>query len=168
MQLSDLIIFGRLGNIVAESKDKYLFKPNNNFQPIIFSETTELFLIFDNSTVRYSDFAYSKINEKFVLSFDDYFIKQDIKSANSTLLALAPEDYNSICQIDSSIVLTTKVVFQNEIIGEIVNVFDNGSYDTIIVKTPEKEVMIPLVEEYVKEIDSDFIELKNIDELLQL
>ena len=168
MQLSDLIIFGRLGNIVSGKRNTFAFKPNSNFQPIIFLNKKEIFLIFDNTKVRYTDYEAITSEKDYRLIFNDYFIIEDIKIANHVLVALSPDDYNSICEEDNGVRPNIEVFYQNENIGQVVSSFFNGTYDTIIVKNIQKEMMIPLVDIYVRNITEQRIDLKNIDGLMKL
>ena len=63
MQISDLIIIGRLGNIVND-KNEYQFNPNNNFQPIIFEKNATIFVLINSDRLRFASFSFREEAKK--------------------------------------------------------------------------------------------------------
>ncbi|MEA1972348.1 MAG: hypothetical protein U9N34_03515 [Candidatus Cloacimonadota bacterium] len=171
MQISDLIIIGRLGNIVTEKGD-YPFKANNNFQPIIFDKLSKIFLIIDKNRLRFSSYCFRKEEKKIFVSFDDYFINEYLKKAKRILLAFDPQDYHSIIEKpEQSNFLGYQIDYKSENIGVVVSSFFNKEYEVLNIKLESnKEIMVPFIEEFVSKIDNDKrkIVLMNIKELIEL
>lgn len=171
MQISDLIVIGRLGNII-DVKDEFLFKPNNNFQPVLFEEFEDIFLIIENDSVRYGYFDWREDENKFYVSFSDYFINKAVNGAMRVLLAFAPDDYDSIIEDENSDDYDKfEIYYNSEIIGKLESTMYNGEYEVLIIRLKSgKEFLVPFIDEFVSNYDKDNnkIFLKNIEELLEL
>jgi len=62
-----------------------------------------------------------------------------------------------------------KVLYQNQELGEVIEVMDNSAYLVFTVLTnQQEELMIPNVDKYVKTINDTIIHVDNIDELRNL
>ena len=166
MQITDLVSIGTLGNKLDENK--YIkFKKNINFQSNIFERIKDFFLLFKDHRVRYVTVLDIKTN---MLKFDDDEIAEDAAASSGVKLAL-PRDELDLEKSSEISYLNWKIQFKEQIIGRIIDVFNNSFYSIFVVKTTDNnELLIPDVENFIMEKNSDktTIIVKNIKILLEL
>ena len=168
-QISDLIILGRLGNIASED-ESFRFHPNGNFQPLLLDTQKFLFLIFPEKQIRYIPFTHNQKKGNYFLRFTDFFANLSISDSKKTQIAILKDDYNQILEIESyDDIIDFKVIYEDQVLGLIQDYFEQGDHYVITIEYKNKELMIPLVEEYLTEIDFDnnTVHIKNAIELLE-
>ncbi|OQY40107.1 MAG: hypothetical protein B6226_00545 [Candidatus Cloacimonetes bacterium 4572_65] len=153
MEVKDLIVVGRLGNVITEKKE-YQFIPNDNFQSAI-EEVEKLFLIFTEHRVFYVKVnSLSTRKSKYYISFDDDGIEEEFRVRKSCRVAVAENDYHSVVDGETyQDILGYKVYENGELLGEIIDFLYNKFQRVLIVDDGSKEIMIPDVDYYVVNTD---------------
>ena len=164
MEISDLITIGKLGKTV--DSDGYIpFKPNKIFQS---SFLQNVFLLFTNYSVRYVKIE-DNLNDK-MLKIDDLEITRDAAKDGKVLIMLPQEDITML--LDEHNILNyagMKVYFADDIIGKVKETFFNNAQDILIVELINgNEIMIPVVDYYMEQIEGNTIYTKNIEGLINL
>ena len=164
MEISDLIAIGKLGKTV--DSDGYIpFKPNKIFQS---SFPQNVFLLFTDHSVRFVKIE-DNLNDK-MLKIDDLEIARDAAKDGKVLIMLPQEDITML--LDEHNILNyagMKVYFADDIIGKVKETFFNNAQDILIVELINgNEIMIPVVDYYVEQIEGNTIYTKNIEGLINL
>ncbi len=164
MEISDLITIGKLGKTV--DSDGYIpFKPNKIFQS---SFLQNVFLLFTDHSVRLVKIE-DNLNDK-MLKIDDLEITRDAAKDGKVLIMLPQEDITML--LDEHNILNyagMKVYFADDIIGKVKETFFNNAQDILIVELINgNEIMIPVVDYYMEQIEGNTIYTKNIEGLINL
>jgi len=167
MEIDELITIGNLSKI-PDKEGYFTLKKNGDF-PEGYQDFREFFLIFKDHRVRFVDVEFSRTNPDKIEICDD-FITRDVINSGGVELALAKEDVNSLRINQGQIPLGAReVIFQDKKIGILKDVFYNNAHDVLVVELLSgKEIMIPGVDRYIVEISKNKIEVKNIEDLLNL
>ena len=164
MEISDLIAIGKLGKSI--DSDGYIpFKSNKIFQSF---SVQDVFLLFTNYSVRYVKIE-DNLNDK-MLKIDDMEIARDAVKDGKVLVMLPQEDITMLWD-DHDILNYTgmKVHFADSIIGKVKKTFFNNAQDILVVALINgNEIMIPVVDYYVEQIEGNVIYTKNIEGLMNL
>ena len=164
MEISDLIAIGKLGKFV--DSDGYIsFKPNKIFQSF---SLQDVFLFFTDHSVRYVKIE-DNLNAK-MLKIDDLEITRDAAEDGKVLVMLPQEDITMLLdEHDISNYIGMKVHFADSIIGQVKETFFNNAHNILIVELINgNEIMIPVVDYYVEQIEGNEIYTKNIKGLMNL
>ena len=166
MQIKDLVAIGKLGN----SLDKNGFislKKADNFE---LSLLKKIFLLFTDNRVRYVEVIDFDTTKGIKIRIDDEDIAAEAVYDGNVQVMLSQEDIDQFQEENDIIELVgIPVIFQDEVLGKITEVFFNGAHDVISFENNQgKEIMIPLVDAYVIEIEVNSISLKNIEGFLKL
>jgi len=164
MEISDLIAIGKLGKSV--DSDGYIpFKPNKIFQSF---SLQDVFLLFTDHSVRYVKIE-DNLNDK-MLKIDDLEITRNAAEDGRVLVMLPQEDITLL--LDDSDILNyigMKVHFANSIIGQVKETFFNKAQDILVVELINgDEIMMPMVNHYVEQVEGNTIYTKNIEGLMNL
>jgi ribosomal 30S subunit maturation factor RimM len=163
MTAPHLIGIGRLGGQDNEGWHHVMIRPEYKEA---FDHMVELYLIFEENRVFYVTISDRKQCEKKTwVRFAEDGIAEERKLHRETILAIADdpeeEDQDSLLGLD--------VVYQDKLLGCVVDVFFNGAQDVLVISTAlDTELMVPYVEHYLAEpvAGSDVIYLNNMDDLL--
>jgi ribosomal 30S subunit maturation factor RimM len=164
MEISDLIAIGKLGNSV--DSDGYIsFKPNKIFQSF---SLQYVFLLFTDHSVRYVKIE-DNLNDK-MLKIDDLEITRAAAEDGKALVMLAQEDITMLLdEHNIQDYAGMKVHFADSIIGQVKETFFNNAQDILVVELINgNEIMIPVVDHYVEQIEGNVIYTKNIEGLMNL
>lgn len=166
MKLSDLVQIGQIGKKIYNDGCIKL-KVDNNFKSLI-KNIRDVFLVFKDNRVRYVtiDKVYLRKNPR--IKFLEKEVMTEIGKSGKVKLML-PEEKTT--NQDSEYIIRFKVIWNNKEIGHVVQVIDNSFQKLLLIKKKnEDEFFIPLVDVYVKSVDSKNREIivKNISELLDL
>ncbi len=164
MEISDLIAIGKLGKFV--DSDGYIsFKPNKIFQSF---SLQDVFLFFTDHSVKYVKIE-DNLNDK-MLKIDDLEIARDAAEDGKVLVMLPQEDITMLLdEHDISNYTGMKVHFADSIIGKVKETFFNNAQNILIVELINgNEIMIPVVDYYVEQIEGNEIYTKNIKGLMNL
>ena len=164
MEISDLIAIGKLGKTV--DSDGYIpFKPNKIFQS---SFPQNVFLLFTDHSVRFVKIE-DNLNDR-MLKIDDMEIARDAAKDGKVLIMLPQEDITML--LDEYNILNyigMKVHFADSLIGKVKETFFNNAQDILVVELINgNEIMIPVVDYYVEQIEGNAIYTKNIEGLMNL
>lgn len=110
-------------------------------------------------------------NDKFVyLKFKEINSIEEAEVLKESYLMINGDDLNSISEDDfyHYELLNMEVYYNNELIGNISEISDNGAQDLLRIKGKNINVLIPFVNEFVDSIDVENkkINLKNLEGLL--
>lgn len=152
MKVTDLI---PIGNLIAvlNSNGLVSFKPNRNFIDE-FLDIEDVFVVFTDDRVRYLTIeqVLSK-NNKILLKFLEEEVFKEIADSTGVKLMLDPQTASKY-DFDFFDYKEMKVVFEDKIIGKVVDNFYNSQYMIFNVVDEEgNEILIPNVDEYVTKID---------------
>ncbi|MBL7148790.1 MAG: hypothetical protein ISS80_01825 [Candidatus Cloacimonetes bacterium] len=164
MEISDLIAIGKLGKFV--DSDGYIsFKPNKIFQSF---SLQDVFLFFTDHSVKYVKIE-DNLNDK-MLKIDDLEIARDAAEDGKVLVMLPQEDITMLLDEHDILNYTgMKVHFADSIIGKVKETFFNNAHNILIVELINgNEIMIPVVDYYVEQIEGNEIYTKNIKGLMNL
>jgi len=163
MTAPHLIGIGRLGGQDSEGWHHVMIRPEFKEG---FSHMVELYLIFEENRVFYVTISDRKdCDKKTWVRFAEDGIAEERKLHRETILAIADDADNE----DDESLLGQDVVYQDALLGCVVDVFFNGAQDVLVISTAlDTELMVPHVDHYLAEQDSgsDVIYLKNMDDLL--
>ena len=164
MEISDLIGIGKLGKFV--DSDGYIsFNPNKIFQSF---SLQDVFLFFTDHSVKYVKIE-DNLNDK-MLKIDDLEIARDAAEDGKVLVMLPQEGITMLLdEHDISNYTGMKVHFADSIIGKVKETFFNNAQNILIVELINgNEIMIPVVDYYVEQIEGNEIYTKNIKGLMNL
>lgn len=163
MTAPHLIGIGRLGGQDNEGWHHVMIRPEYKAG---FAHMVNLYLIFEENRVFYVTISDRKeCDKKTWVRFAEDGIAEERKLHRETILAIAevPEED------DEDSLLGLDVVYQDSLLGCVVDVFFNGAQDVLVISTPlDTELMVPHVEHYLADpiSGSDVIFLKNMEDLL--
>ena len=164
MEISDLIAIGKLGKSV-DSNGFIPFKPNKIFQSY---SLQDVFLLFTDHSVRYVKIE-DNLNNK-MLKIDDLKIAHTAAEDGKVLVLLSREDISLLMNDYDALNYTgMKVNFTDSIIGHVKGTFYNNAHNILVVELMNgNEIMIPIVDYYVEQIEGNIIYTKNIKGLMKL
>ena len=110
----------------------------------------------------------SKTSIKLKIDAED--ILADAAQDGNVTVMLPQEDIDQMTnELSGEDLSGMKVFFQDRLMGIVVESFFNGAQEVITIESKDgKEIMVPLVDAYVVEIDEEKIVLKNIEGFLEL
>lgn len=166
MQISDLVAIGKLGKSI-DSNGFILFKEYRNFH-LFFLE--DIFLLFTDNRVRYVTVTEIDSKTSIKLKIDAEDILADAAQDGNVTVMLPQEDIDQMTnELSGEDLSGMKVFFQDRLMGIVVESFFNGAQEVITIESKDgKEIMVPLVDAYVVEINEEKIVLKNIEGFLEL
>ncbi len=170
MEIDDLIIVGKLG-FSPVIKGWIPIKLNPDFQKTQ-NQITNLFLIFTDHSVRYVTvkkirFIQNKLYLK-VVEPETYF---EIQGQNNILMAIDNDTLQYINDEEYYDPIGMTVIFNDQELGKVTDWFNNGAHDVfVITDDKEKEILIPDVEEFIMEINTEnnHLVVQNIQGFLEL
>ncbi len=170
MRISDLYQIGRLGNFINE--DGYIqFKKDDSFQPDYLS-INDFFLIFSKNRVRFVTKEHIiESDRKILIKFKEPELLPDL-AGQKVKVCLSKKDINFI-QAGTDYINTNgfNVMFKQQLIGVVVDFFDNGAHGVIVVKNVnEKEFMIPFIDIYISKISEErrLVFVQDVEDLITL
>ncbi len=126
-----------------------------------------LYLIFEQNRVFYVTISDRKHrDQKTWVRFVEDGIAEERKLHKEVILAI--EDTEEMTE-DNELFLGRDVVYEDTLIGCVVDVFYNGAQDVLVISTSgDTELLIPMVEHYLlpEEAGSDVLHTQNLDQLL--
>lgn len=164
MKFEELISIGKLGKSLNKN-GYFTFKLMLDL-PERLESIKEVFLIFKDNRVRFVDVEFSA--DKIKLSDDS--IKSAVAASSGVKIALSKNDIDQLRIASEQIPVSDMVInYQQEIIGELLEIFDNNAHEVLVVKLKSgKEIMIPNVDYFVTGTKKNQIFVKNIADLLEL
>lgn len=166
MTAQELIVIGRLGGQDATGWFKAMIKPGFRRR---FDHLDEVYLIFEEHRVFYVSISDKKESgRESWLRFAEDGVAQERKLHKEAYIAIDAEETET--DDDTDDLLGCDVVWQDNILGCVVDVFHNTAQEVLVVNTtPDVEIMIPFVEYYVQPHQAgEPLILNNMDALLEV
>jgi ribosomal 30S subunit maturation factor RimM len=171
MEISDLIYIGQL-KVHTSSKKPYIVL-RKEYQHLL-AKLTNIFLIFKDHRVRFVSIDLQKIikEDRATVTINDTDVLKEVSNHESVRVCLDESEINDLD--DDSIYydpVSMRVIYEGEDVGEICHFFFNGAHYVYELKMNDgKEVLIPDVERYVIETDTEerFIKVVDLDQFLEL
>ncbi len=166
----DLIKIGRFGYKFGED-GSFQIRITKNFQTGLL-KMSEFFIIIDNQQIRFARTGQLRLDGMHLYGkFDDPEITGELKQVKKAWLAIDSETYENLLFPERG-VIGMSLWFQDQEIGQVADVFNNGAHDVLVVMLDSKDdsIMIPDVTEYIvdKDIAGKRVIVRNIQELLEL
>jgi len=164
MLISDLVEIGKLGKLMDE--DGFIpFKPGIDFQPDFLEN---VFLVFKNNSVRYV--TVEEVIKNYRIKIDDSEtakLAADEGNVKVMLPKIEIETLNKELDIDDHV--GKEIIFKSEVIGKVIEILNNSIYDLLICELNDKqELMIPLLDKFILEINAESITVQCIEGLLKI
>ena len=163
MQISDLVAIGRLGKSI-DSNGFISFKEFNNFRLTFLGD---IFLLFTDNRVRYVTVTEIDSRSSIKIKIDDENILADAVRDGNVSVMLQHDDIKN--ELEEEDFAGMKVFFQNRFMGIVSESFFNGAQDVITFEdSNDKEILVPMIDIYVENVDGENIYLKDIQGFLDL
>lgn len=164
MTAPHLIGIGRLGGQDSKGWHHVMIKPSHRGA---FDHLSELYLIFEQDRVFYVTISDRKERDKKSwVKFAEDGIAEERKLHREVILAI--EDSMEPEEAEEDL-LGRDVVYNDTLIGCVVDVFFNGAQDVLILATDlDIDLLVPHVDYYLlpARADSDVLHMQNLDELM--
>lgn len=164
MQISDLVAIGKLGKLIDEN-GFIPFKPNKNFHLNLLEN---IFLVFKDNSVRYVTVE-KLINSNRIKIDDSETAKTAADEGNVRVMLpkIEIDTYKKQLNFDDQV--GKKIIFNSKSIGEVVDIINNSVYELLICNLNDgKELIIPLLDNFVLEINDEDISVINIEGLMEI
>jgi len=169
MEISDLIPIARLGK--TDETGYLVIKPYKIFKPELL-ELNHHFLFFsDNSVQLVKIIDNRRKGNTYRISIENPEVIKDISPFEKVQLMVTQSDFDdTVIDEEAKLILNSEIIFNDNLIGYVTDIIDNGAHKILVVDSSGKEVMIPLVEFFVSEIKETEkkIFVRNVDDLLSL
>ncbi len=164
MQLADLVAIGKLGKLIDE-KGFIPFKPGKNFHPNFLEN---IFLVFKNNSVRYV--TVEEVAKNYRIKIDDNETAQSAADEGNVKVMLPKIEIESLHEeLGYDDHLGKEIVFESKVIGNVVEILNNSVYDLLVCELNNKqELMIPLLDKFILEINENSITVQSIEGLLKI
>lgn len=167
----ELKVIGKIGN--SQEENIFLFSPNDNFKPIVFDKVAKLYLIFTEHRVFFVEVKeLKKLNSKYLISFNDDGIKEELDLYKSAKLALTKNQLFSLGNEVESAELTGYQAYEDDLLlGKIVDYIYTPGHRVIVIQNElTNEILIPEVDFYLKDIDklAKRVYFKNTESLREI
>jgi ribosomal 30S subunit maturation factor RimM len=160
-----LIGIGRLGGTDSEGWHHVMIKPSFRAE---FDHIVDLYLIFEENRVFYVTISDRKQSEKKTwVRFAEDGVAEERKLHKEVILAL--EDQDPSQEEEETSLLGLDVVFGEQLLGCVVDIFFNGAQDVLVISTAlDVEIMVPVVDHYIPSLPEaeGVIFLQNMEDLL--
>lgn len=170
MEISDLVVIGRLGRLEPDGFFSIQFSQSHQS---VLSALKECYLIFTSNRVFFVTVKETKTvgSRSFICFQEDGVSEEAIKHPNAEA-ALPNRDLDEVISSeDTDSVMGYIAVFGNEEIGEIDGVMLNSMQSVLIISlTQGGELLVPNVENFVREINikNQTVVFQNIEGLLEV
>jgi ribosomal 30S subunit maturation factor RimM len=170
MEISDLVVIGRLGRLEPDGFFSIQFSQSHQS---VLAAIKDCYLIFTSNRVFFVTVEETKtVGRRNFIRFKEDGVSEEADKHPNAEIALPGNELSEASEsVDELSVNGYKVVFGNEIIGEIDGVMLNPMQSVLIISLVQGgELLVPNVENFVQEIDStdQSITLHNIEGLLEL
>ncbi|MEA2095401.1 MAG: hypothetical protein U9P73_01735 [Candidatus Cloacimonadota bacterium] len=164
MLISDLVAIGKLGKLIDEN-GFIPFKPGKNFHPDLLEN---IFLIFRNNSVRYV--TVEEVIKNYRIKIDDSETAQAAADEGNVKVMLPKIEIESLKkELDIDDHVGKEIIFNSEAIGKVIEILNNSVYDLLVCELNNKqELMIPLLDKFILEINDDSITVQSIEGLLKI
>jgi len=167
----DKVIVGKIVNTCGLKGEVKVIN-SSNFKKNKYKKNSVLLVVNEENNINLSLTVTSfRENDKFVyLKFKEINSIEEAEALKESYLMINGEGLQSISEDDfyHYELLNMEVYYNNELIGSISEISDNGAQDLLRVKGKDINVLIPFVNEFVDSVDVENkkIVLKNLEGLL--
>ncbi len=164
MQISDLVKIGKLGKLVDEN-GFIPFKAGKNFHPEFLGN---IFLVFKNNSVRYV--TVEEVINNYRIKLDDSETAQSAANEGNVKVMLPKIEIEYLnIELDIDDHVGKRIIFKSEMIGKVVEILNNSVYDLLVCELNNKqELMIPLLDKFILEINDNNITVQDIEGLMKI
>ena len=164
MLISDLVVIGKLGKLIDEN-GFIPFKAGKNFHPDLLGN---IFLVFRNNSVRYV--TVEEVIKNYRIKIDDSETAQLAADEGNVKVMLPKIEIESIHkELGYDDHVGKSIIFKSEVIGKVIEILNNSVYDLLVCELDNKqELMIPLLDKFILEINDDSITVQSIEGLLKI
>ncbi|MDP8204838.1 MAG: hypothetical protein P9L95_09935 [Candidatus Tenebribacter mawsonii] len=164
MLISDLVAIGKLGKLIDEN-GFIPFKPGKNFHPDLLEN---IFLVFKNNSVRYV--TVEEVQSNYRIKIDDIKIAQAATDEGNVKVMLPISEVESFIKtLDIDDHVGKEIIFNSDVIGKVVEILNNSAYDLLVCELNNKqELMIPLLDKFILEINDESITACCIEGLMEI
>jgi len=164
MLISDLVVIGKLGKLIDEN-GFIPFKPGRNFYPELLGN---VFLVFRNNSVRYV--TVEEVQNNYRIKIDDVeSAKLATDEGNVKVMLPNSEVEAFIKTLDIDDHVGKEIIFNSDVIGKVVEILNNSVYDLLICELKnEQELMVPLLDKFILEINDESITVQEIEGLMKI
>jgi ribosomal 30S subunit maturation factor RimM len=166
MQISDLVAIGKLGKFI----DKKGFIPFREYKNYHLQTDEDVFLLFTDNRVRYVTITEINTQSSLKIKIDDAEIQSEAALDGNVTVMLSQNDVDHYFnESNEEDLIGMPVYFLGKKLGKIVESFFNGAQEIITIQTEiDKEILIPLVDKFIREINADRIILQDVQDFLEL
>ena len=164
MLISDLVAIGKLGKLIDEN-GFIPFKAGKNFHPDLLGN---IFLVFRNNSVRYV--TVEEVTKNYRIKIDDSETAKLAADEGNVKVMLPKIEIESLKKdLDFDDHVGKEIIFQSDVIGKVVEILNNSVYDLLVCELNNKqELMIPLLDKFILEINDDCITVHGIEGLMKI
>ena len=164
MLISDLVAIGKLGKLIDEN-GFIPFKAGKNFHPELLGN---IFLVFRNNSVRYV--TVEEVTKNYRIKIDDSEIAKNVADEGNVKIMLPKIEVKFLTEeLGYDDHVGKVIIFKSEVMGKVVEILNNSVYDLLVCElNNKKELMIPLLDKFVLEIDDESITVQSIEGLLKI
>ncbi len=164
MQISDLVAIGKLGKLIDEN-GFIPFKPGKNFHPDLLGN---IFLVFRNNSVRYV--TVEEVKNNYRIKIDDSETAKLAADEGNVKVMIPKIEIESIHkELEYDDHSGKEIIFKSKVIGNVVEILNNSVYDLLVCELNNKqELMIPLLDKFILEINEKSITVQCIEGLLKI
>jgi len=164
MLISDLVAIGKLGKPIDEN-GFIPFKAGKNFHPEFLGN---IFLVFRNNSVRYV--TVEEVKNNYRIKIDDSETAQTAADEGNVKVMLPSIEIDSVNnELDIDDHVGKEIIFNSEKIGNVTEILNNSVYDLLICELNNKqELMIPLLDKFIIEINDECITVCCIEGLMKI
>jgi len=164
MLISDLVKIGKLGKLIDEN-GFIPFKPGENFHPDLLGN---IFLVFKDYSVRYV--TVEEVTKNYRIKIDDIETAQFAADEGNVKVMLPKIEIESLnIELDIDDHVGKRIIFKSKMIGKVVEILNNSVYDLLVCELNNKqELMIPLLDKFILEINDNNITVQDIEGLMKI
>ncbi len=164
MLISDLVKIGKLGKLIDEN-GFIPFKPDKNFHPEFLGN---IFLIFKDNSVRYV--TVEEVINNYRIKLDDSETAQSAADEGNVKVMIPKIEIESLnIELDIDDHVGKRIIFKSKMIGKVVEILNNSVYDLLVCELKNnQELMIPLLDKFILEINDESITVHGIEGLMKI
>lgn len=164
MLISDLVKIGKLGKLIDEN-GFIPFKPGENFHPDLLGN---IFLVFKDYSVRYV--TVEEVTKNYRIKIDDIETAQFAADEGNVKVMIPKIEIESLnIELDIDDHVGKRIIFKSKMIGKVVEILNNSVYDLLVCELNNKqELMIPLLDKFILEINDNNITVQDIEGLMKI
>ncbi|MBN1948122.1 MAG: hypothetical protein JW784_00100 [Candidatus Cloacimonetes bacterium] len=168
MQICDLVPIGRLGR-KADKEGFIDFHADAGFKNNLI-DISEIFLIFKNNRVKFVTLLAVDNARQPRIKLAEMDVTAEAARENNVVVLLTRQQLKELTGDNTEVAEMGMIAwFNNEPVGELIDIFDNGAHEVLVIARKEgKEILVPNVEYFVAGVRENNILLQNIEELLDL